>query len=102
MTANLRYWSCALFGRRPPFILSTSIFVLGSALSSFAIGLGLGQLMQTLTMAIQAAALARDIGAATGSVVTPYWVGIGVMLLAFGRHPVLLAAAATDPFGAAG
>ncbi|MDQ7992527.1 MAG: MDR family MFS transporter, partial [Propionicimonas sp.] len=37
------------------------------AAAMFVVGLGLGQLMQTLTMAVQAASSARDIGVATSS-----------------------------------
>ncbi len=67
----------------------------------FVIGLGLGQLMQTLTMAVQAAAPARDIGVATSS--STFFrqiggtLGTAIMLsLLFSVLPVNITASLTD------
>jgi MFS family permease len=68
-----------LYGRKPAFIASISIFLAGSALCGFAasmgqliafrvvMGLGVGLVMPNLTTAIQNAVPRRDLGAATAA-----------------------------------
>ncbi|MFZ0530826.1 MAG: DHA2 family efflux MFS transporter permease subunit [Propionicimonas sp.] len=70
-------------------------------IAMFVIGLGLGQLMQTLTMAVQASADARDIGVATSSATffrqIGGTVGTAVMLsLLFGMLPTNITRTLSD------
>ena len=71
------------------------------AIAMFVVGLGLGQLMQTLTMAVQAAVDAKDIGVATSSATFFRQIGgtlgTAIMLsLLFGILPTNISGALSD------
>ncbi len=79
--------------------LDKPFWYLGIAM--FIVGLGLGQLMQTLTMAVQAAVEAKDIGVATSSATFFRQIGgtlgTAIMLsLLFGILPTNISGALTD------